>query len=138
MATPSLNVLHYHPDYHINSASNPTSATHSQSESQSQTPGGSTTGRHQRHSADNPRRTNPTSLSHYQSTEVYLPLVFARESFAAAAFASGYFFYHLRSPHITAFKTLAHDVVAEAAGKHRSTFISITKTIIIALITIFS
>lgn len=97
MATPSLNLFH---GLLLNSAGDLTSVAYSQSEGQSQTPGGSTTNRRQQHSADNPRQTNPTSLSYYQGTEVYEALIFARNAFTATAFSSGYFFYcqSLRCP----------------------------------------
>jgi len=71
---------------HINPTSDRTSDACSQSESQ--TPGGSTTSRHQ-HSTENTRRKKPTTLSYYQSTEVHAPLAEAKESFAATSFASG-------------------------------------------------
>ena len=92
----------------------------SQSKSQSQTPGGSTTSCCQQHSTDNVRRIKPTTLSYYQSTEVHAPLAEAKESFAATAFASGFFFYHLRSPYIEIFQTYAWDAIAQAADKYNS------------------
>lgn len=124
----------------INSASDRTSDVRSQSESQSQTPGGSTSSRHrQQHTTDNPRRTKATSLSHYKNTEIHAPLLEAKELFSATAFASGCFFYHQHSPYIEAFQTYARDAIAQAANAHESKCINLyTITIIITLITIFS
>jgi hypothetical protein len=119
----SLTTMSEHqPEYctslYINSASDLTSDVYSQSESQ--TPGGSTTGRFQHHSADNPRRKNPTSLSYYRSTEAHAPLAEAKESFTATAFASGCFFYHQCSPYIETFQTYARDAIALANDAHNS------------------
>ena len=134
----------HQPEYctslHINSASDLTSDVYSQSESQPQTPGGSTTGRRfQHHSADNlgPRKKNPTSLSYYRSTEAHAPLAEAKESFAATAFASGCFFYHQRSPHIEIFQTYARDAIALANDAHSSKAL-VSITTIIVLITVFT
>jgi hypothetical protein len=84
--------------------------------SQSQTPGGSTTGRRQRHSADNPRGKKPTSLSYYRYTEVHAPLTEVKESFAATAFSSGFLFYHQNSHHRKTFKMYARDAIGQAAN----------------------
>jgi hypothetical protein len=93
----------------------------SQSESLSQTPGGSTsTSMRARDSANNPIGRKPTSLSYYRSTDVHAPLTEAKESFAATAFASGCFFYHQRSPHLDTFQTYARDAIALAADAYGS------------------
>ena len=121
MATPSLNPFHYHTGL---LPSDLTSIMYSQSEgqSESQTPGGSATDHHQQHSADNPRQTNPTSLSYYQGTEVYEALIFARNAFTATAFSTGYFFYHQSSPHLKVFKTFAQDLIAQGAKEHEGKY----------------
>lgn len=106
----------------INPTSDRTSDACSQSESQ--TPGGSTTSRHQ-HSTENTRRKKPTTLSYYQSTEVHAPLAEARESFAATSFASGCFFYHQRSRYIETFQTYARDAIAQAATAHGSKYFNL-------------
>src|ERR1700678_2649872 len=105
---------------HINPTSDRTSDACSQTESQ--TPGGSTTSRHQ-HSTGNTRRKKPTTLSYYQSTEVHAPLAEAKESFAATSFASGCFFYHQRSRYIETFQTYARDAIAQAATAHGSKYL---------------
>lgn len=102
----------------FNSASDPTSDAYSQLESESQTPGGSTTSVRQQRSraTDNPRGQKPTSLSYYRSTEVHAPLAQAKEYFSATSFGSGYFFYHRRSPYADIFQTYARDAIAQAAN----------------------
>jgi hypothetical protein len=101
--------------------------TQSDSQLESQTPGGSTTSlrRFSTTSSNNTRKKlKPTSLSFYRSTEVYLPLFEAKEFFAATAFASGCFFFHLRSRHLDTFKTYARDAIAQAASSHNSKCLS--------------
>lgn len=133
---PNLN--HHHLSLlRINSASDLTSDNLSQSDSgsQSQTPGGSTTGRH--HLTNNSRRNKPTSLSHYKFTEWHAPLAEAKESFAAMAFASGCYFYHQRSLYIDTFQTYARDAIAQAANAYQSKRFNLfaIATTMIALIT---
>jgi hypothetical protein len=91
------------------------------SQSESQTPAGSTTSHRRQRPANDSKGMKPTSLSYYRSTAVYAPLAEAKDYFAATAFSSGHFFYHQRSHHLETFRTYARDAVALAAKAHSST-----------------
>ena len=123
LALPYPHAHRYLTNFYVDSANDHVSDSRSQSESQQQTPGGSTSGQRQQRqdSSGNPRRSKPTSLSFYRSTDLYVPLSEAQDSFAATAFASGYFFYHTRSLYLENFRTFARDAIALAASAHNST-----------------
>ena len=82
----------------------------SRTPSQSGTPGGSTTSHRQRLA----RSINPSTLSYY-SLDVQETLIHAKNLFVVAAFASGYFFHHRRSPHFSVFRSFALEALAQAS-----------------------
>jgi hypothetical protein len=111
-----------------NLASNP---SYSRTPSQSGTPGGSITSRR-------PRNRNPSTLAYY-SPEVQEVLTLAKELFAATSFASGLFFVHKRSLHLSTFRTFALEALAQASQDRQSTYLNSIRLLLCLLnpITIF-
>jgi hypothetical protein len=96
----------------------------SRTPSQSGTPGGSITSRRQRQSINpsHSRQTiNPSTLAFY-SHDIQNTLILAKDLFVAAAFASGFFFYHRRSPYSNVYQTFALEALGQASQDRESKY----------------